>query len=444
MASTRQPRPAAQVERFGMRLLTRAGGLPVVKNNPGVRKAVERVLYVTTREGARAGQTVARRTYAARRGSGRPVRPAAGTSAGLFDLTPTDEQSMIRDVVRELAEEVLRPAGGCADEERSVSDDVRAAAAQLGLVGVGVPTELGGIAEESSATTGVLVLEELARGDMGIATSLMAPASVATALAVFGDSDQQATYLPSFVGDQPPAAAGLALMEPHPLADPLEPRTSGLRDGDEIVIDGEKALLANAAEAELFIVSARIDGEPRLVVIEPGTPGLSAMDDPAMGLRAAATSRLRLDGVRVPVSQLLGNADDLRSAVRRSRLAWSAMAVGTAQACLDQLVPYVKERHAFGEPIAHRQAVAFTISDIAIELAGLRLVVWRAASRIDQGLDAAQEVARARRLTATYASTIGSDAVQLLGGHGFVKEHANERWYRDLRGAGLLDGTLLV
>lgn len=163
-----------------------------------------------------------------------------------------------------------------------------------------------------------------------------------------------------------------------------------------------------------------------------------------MGLRAAATRRLVLEGVRVPRSGLLGTADDLVDAVRRSRLAWAAAAVGTAQAVLDQVVPYVKQRTAFGEPIGHRQAVAFTVADIAIELAGLRLLVWKAASRLDRGEDASAEIAQARQLAATYGTQIGSDGVQLLGGHGFVKEFDNERWFRDLRAAGVLEGTLLL
>jgi alkylation response protein AidB-like acyl-CoA dehydrogenase len=130
--------------------------------------------------------------------------------------------------------------------------------------------------------------------------------------------------------------------------------------------------------------------------------------------------------------------------VALSRLAWCALAVGTGQAVLDYVTAYVKDRKAFGEPISNRQAVAFAVANIAIELEGLRLCTYRAAARVDQGLPFAREVALARRLCADRGMAIGSEGVQLLGGHGFVKEHPVERWYRDLRAAGIIEGGLLV
>jgi alkylation response protein AidB-like acyl-CoA dehydrogenase len=127
-----------------------------------------------------------------------------------------------------------------------------------------------------------------------------------------------------------------------------------------------------------------------------------------------------------------------------ARLSWCALAVGTGQAALEYVSDYVKERKAFGEPISNRQAVAFTVANMAIELDGLRLATLRAAGRVDQGLECSREVALARWLCANRAMQLGSDAVQMLGGHGFVREHPVERWYRDLRAAGLMEGALLV
>jgi alkylation response protein AidB-like acyl-CoA dehydrogenase len=165
-----------------------------------------------------------------------------------------------------------------------------------------------------------------------------------------------------------------------------------------------------------------------------------------MGVRAAGTGRLILEHVQLPATALLGGgeADVYRECVALSRLAWCGLAVGTGQAVLDYVTAYVKDRKAFGEPISHRQAVAFAVANIAIELDGLRLVTYRAAARVDQGLPFAREVALARRLCADRGMAIGSEGVQLLGGHGFVKEHPVERWYRDLRAAGMLEGGLLV
>lgn len=165
-----------------------------------------------------------------------------------------------------------------------------------------------------------------------------------------------------------------------------------------------------------------------------------------MGLRAASTGRLRLDNVAVAHESLLGDAasETYATCISLARLGWCALAVGTAQAALDYLVPYVNERVAFGEPISHRQAVAFAVANTAIELEGMRLLTWRAASRAEQGKPFFEETALARRLCADKGMQIGSEAVQLLGGHGFVKEHPAERWYRDLRAIGFMEGVLLV
>ena len=150
--------------------------------------------------------------------------------------------------------------------------------------------------------------------------------------------------------------------------------------------------------------------------------------------------------MKLPASALLGEAapEVYRDAIRRSRLAWCAVALGTGQAVLDYVIPYVNDRVAFGEPISNRQAVAFTVADIGVELEGIRLATLRAASRADQGKDFARDVAVARQLVAEKGMTIGSNGLQMLGGHGFVKEHPVERWYRDLRAAGLMEGALLV
>lgn len=438
---TSTPSLAERGQRLGLRAIGRLGGLPLLRREE-VRRVVADLLRTGTRHGAEA-ELLARRTIARRPGPAAPARPRPVRRGDDVDLTPTEDQAMLRDAARELAEEVLRPAARRADVERTVADEVRVAAVDMGLHLLGVPESLGGITDERSAVTGVLVLEELARGDLGLAVALMAPAAVATAIAAYGSADQQATYLPHLAGADP-AVAALAIHEPQPLFDPFAPRTVAVRRGDRLVIDGVKSLVPYAATADLLLVSALVDGVPRLVLLEAGTPGITVEDDPAMGLRAAATARVHLRQVETSTDTLVGSPEDHRDAVYRARVAWSGAACGTAQAALDQLTPYVLEREAFGEPIAHRQAVAFALADIATELAGLRLVTWRAAARLDAGADASSLAAQARRLTARHGAAIGSQAVQLLGGHGFVRDHDNERWYRDLRGAGILKGVLLV
>jgi alkylation response protein AidB-like acyl-CoA dehydrogenase len=270
---------------------------------------------------------------------------------------------------------------------------------------------------------------------------------VSTALSLWGDADQQATYLHEFVGENVPAAA-LALLEPRPLFNPFELQTRARRANGGFVLDGVKSLVPRAGDSELFIVAAELEDSdaPALFIVEPGGKGLSIEPEPAMGIRAGATGRVILEGVKLPDTALLGEADGetFTECVHLGRLGWCALAVGTGQAVLDYLIPYVNERKAFGEPISNRQAVAFTVANVAIELDGMRLATYRAASRVDQGLPFAREVSLARRLCAERGMAIGSDGVQMLGGHGYVKEHPVERWYRDLRAAGVMEGALVV
>jgi hypothetical protein len=410
-----------------------------------LRERAERLVYSASKNGFRAAGA-AGRTFTPRKKLDEPARQAKGARAELFDLTPTDEQQMMREAIGDFATERLRPAAHDANEECAAPRELLEQANELGVTMLGVPGELDGAFEARSAVTSILVTEQLARGDMGLAVAVLAPAAVGTAIGLWGDADQQATYLPEFAGDSTPAAA-LALIEPGALFDPTNLATRARATEDGYVLDGQKALVARAADAELFVIAAELEGRgPALFVVEAKDSGIVVEPEPAMGLRAAGTGRLHLNGVKLGAGALLGDADPTTYAecVRLARLGWCALAVGTSQAVLDHVIPYVNERIAFGEPISHRQAVAFDVANVAIELDGMRLATYRAASRADQGLDNAREVALARRLATRYGMKIGSDGVQLLGGHGYTKEHPVERWYRDLRAAGLMEGAVLV
>ena len=415
----------------------------------GVRKRVEHTVFTVTRGGVRTATTAGRAFTSAGRSRQPGTRAATPPARGVFDLTPTDDEQMLVDVVAELAAEVVRPAAPEADAACATPPEVLAAATELGLPLLGVPESLGGISEERAVTAGVLVAEALAHGDLGIAVAALAPGAVATALATWGTDAQQQTYLPAFTAPQPDAGvppAALALTEPRPLFDVLEPRTVARRTADGFVLDGVKSMVPRGADAELFVVGARLDDAPVLFVVEAGTPGLSVEADPSMGVRAASLTTLTLEEVHVGDDAVLGATDGSTyvECVRLSRISWCALAVGVGQAVLDYVTPYVKEREAFGEPIAHRQSVAFMVADMAIELQAMRLLTWKAASRAAAGRDVSRDVALARQLCGTKGMQIGLDGVQLLGGHGFVKEHPVERWYRDLRAVSIMEGGVLV
>ncbi len=364
-----------------------------------------------------------------------------------FDLTPDDDQKMIVETVAEFAEEILRPAAHDADDAAAYPPSLTAKAAELGTTAISIPEDFDGIAESRSTVTNALVAEALAYGDMGLALPILAPGGVASALTHWGSAGQQATYLKEFSGSNIPQSC-VAIAEPQPLFDPTALKTIAIRTPSGFRLDGVKSLVPAAADAELFIVAAKLNGKPTLFIVEASAKGLTIKADPSMGIRGAALGRLELDKVSVPLSARLGEDEatdaDYSEAIALSRLGWAALAVGTSHAVLDYVTPYVKEREAFGEPIARRQSVAFMCANIAIELDGLRLIMWRGASRAEQGLPFAREAALAKKLGSDKGMQIGLDGVQLLGGHGFTKEHPVERWYRDLRAIGIAEGVVVL
>lgn len=425
--------------KLALRAMTKLGGSQLLADTER-RRTAERMIRSTAASGYRLAATASKHRFQRKNVNSAPQRLSAVKSS-LFDLTPTDDQRMIQETCRDFAQEMIKPAAEQCEKERLISSEIRDTAAEIGLPLLGVPADLGGIADTQSAITSVLALTELAEGDMGIAAGLMSTTAVTTALSRYGNASQQSTFLPAFTSEKP-AVGCLALLEGHPAADPLSPRLKAMRTNDELTLTGAKSLALQAEQAALFIVSASVAGRPHLVIVEAGSEGLSVSEEPAMGLRAAGCQTLYFDQVKVPASNILGSSEDLVDAIRRARLAWAACAVGVGKAALEQLIPYVKGRTAFGEPIAHRQAVAFTISTIATELEGLQLAVWRAAAQLDAGKDAKDAIGRAYYLSNKYSSEIGSHAVQLLGGHGFVKEYPNERWYRDLQSCAVMQGGL--
>ena len=364
-----------------------------------------------------------------------------------FDLTPDDEQKMIVDTVSEFAEEVLRPAAREADDAARYPADLISKAAELGITAINIPEDFDGIAAHRTTVTNALVAEALAYGDMGLALPILAPGGVASALTNWGSADQQATYLKEFAGENVPQAC-VAIAEPHPLFDPTALKTTAVRTPERL--PPERREVARAGGRQRRAVHRRRPTERQasafhrgLVVERARRQGRPEHGHPRRGAGPGRV-RQRHGSAARPAGEDAASDADYSEAVALSRLGWAALAVGTAHAVLDYVVPYVKERHAFGEPIAHRQSVAFMCANIAIELDGLRLITWRGASRAEQGLPFAREAALAKRLGTDKGMQIGLDGVQLLGGHGYTKEHPVERWYRDLRAIGVAEGVVVI
>jgi alkylation response protein AidB-like acyl-CoA dehydrogenase len=379
----------------------------------GLYEPAQKLAHGATREGFRAATTLGRRFKDVQK-LVKPARvPAPDNKSDLFDLSISEEQQMMRDMVQRFAREVMRPSAAAANDAGAVPEGFHAQLAELGLAQFAVPEQLGGAADTASPVTQALIAEDLAHGDMGLAVAALAPIGVAHALARWGSAAQQSRYLSAFAEDTPPLAT-LALCERRPAFDPLTLRTRARAEGDGYVLDGEKTLVPLAERAELLLVAAAVEGRGvGIFVLEPDTPGLTRRAEPAMGLKAAELGVVELKDVRLPASALLGGelgACDYAELVDRARLGFCAAAVGTAQAVLDYVIPYVNDRKAFGEPISHRQSVAFLAHVMCVE----------------RGME------------------IGTNGVQLLGGHGYTKEHPVERWYRDLMSIGVMEGALQV
>ena len=315
---------------LGLRWLNKLAGSDLL-DRIRIRKQVERALFTGTKNGFRSA-TAAGRTFKAAQNLTGPARQKPSKPRSLFDISPDDEQQMLQEGVRDFAEAKVRPVAKQADFDRSTPAELLDQANELGVNMLGVPEELGGVMHEQAAVTSVLIGEALAHGDMGIAYAALAPGAVATAIGHWGTPEQEATYLPAFTGEDTPAAA-LAILEPRPLFDPLKLETTARKDGEDWVLSGTKSLLARPSECELFVVAAEAeDLGPALFVIESGTSGLTVEEEPAMGLRPAATGRLLLEDVKLPATALLGEGkrEDYVECVQRARVAWCSLAVGAA------------------------------------------------------------------------------------------------------------------
>jgi alkylation response protein AidB-like acyl-CoA dehydrogenase len=429
------------IQGFALGLATRFAGSEFAEKYR-LREPANKIAYTGTKVGFQAILQAAR-PFTKSNNKAKGTRLPYAQAPALFDLNLTEEQQMIRESVQRFSREEVRPVAYEADKNAATPAALFEQFPELGLNYLSVAEEQGGAATVYDPMTGALIAEDLAHGDFSIAYALLAPMAVANAISRWGDQGQQETYLASFVDEKPPKAA-IAIQENHVLFDPTKLGTVAKSSGAGYVLNGQKAILPLAGEAEIYLVAAQLNDQPRVFIVEAGTPGLSWAHEPAMGLKAAQTGTLILENVSLPPSALLGGADfDYQSFLDLGQLHWCAMAVGTCQAVLDYVTTYANERKAFGEPISHRQSVAFMIANIAIELDAMRMLTWRACSLAQQGEDFHKAAFLARQLCAEKSMEIGTNGVQLLGGHGFTKEHPVERWYRDLRAMALMHGLHL-
>ncbi|MBW2315441.1 MAG: acyl-CoA dehydrogenase family protein [Deltaproteobacteria bacterium] len=359
----------------------------------------------------------------------------------MIDFSPNEEQQLIVDTVRQFAVNEVRPVGRECDESGEIPSAVLAQAHELGLVANGFPEAHGG-GGERSAVTGVLIAEELAWGDLSVALAILSPALTGFPVADFGTAATQAEVLPKLVGTGF-VPGSLALVEPRFDHNAFAPKTTASAEDDGYVISGEKCFVPWLDGGDHVVVTASLDGAARAFVVERNASGLKAERERNMGLQGLATAELRLDGVRVPGDALLAEGA-VRDIVTRGRVAQAAVCVGIARSAFEVARDYAKERHAFGVPIASKQAIAFKLADMSIEIDGARLLTWEAAETLDRGVDALREATLAHQQARRVALEVADGAVQVYGGHGYIREYLPELHLRNARGFSAFEALALI
>lgn len=363
----------------------------------------------------------------------------------LFDLTPTEEQQMTREVVRRFAREEMAAGARAADEAGALPDGFLLKTVDLGLNFMPIPEALGGVGAGRCPVSNVLNIEDLASGDMSMAIAALAPLSVINCIMDSGTAGQQ-ERISQALATADFSAAALAFMEPGIAFDARKLKTKAQVQADgSYILNGAKSMVAFGPEAKILLVFADAgDDGTQGFILEADTAGISFTKEDYMGLRPLPLYAMALEDVSVAATARLAENFDIERMISLGNIAIAALAVGTCQAMLDYVVPYVNEREAFGEPISNRQAVAFMVADMATEIEGLRLMTYRAAAQAEQGMDFSRSAFLAHRNAIKYGMKVGTDGVQLLGGHGFTREHPVEMWYRNLRALATLDGMLLA
>ena len=370
----------------------------------------------------------------------------------MISFKPTEEQELIRTTAREFAAAAMRDSARDADEQAALPEGFLDASWALGLTVAQIPEENGGAGMPRSPLLGAMALEELAYGDPALAMAAMAPALFAFAIVDHGTEDQKDRFLPLFC-EEKFHPASLALIEPGPLFDPLQLKTTATFSGNEWILTGKKSFVPLADSASHFLVIARngdaegADKNLEAFIVERDAAGLTISESgKSLGLRALPTASLDLDQVRVSAADRLGGDEggDIRSILDAARVGTAAVQVGLSRAVLEYATPYATERVAFGEAIGRKQAVAFMLSDMAIEIDSMRWLVWKAASELEKGVEATRSAHLASRYAAEQSMKIADNGLQVFGGHGFIREYPVEMWYRHARTLGVLEGAATV
>ncbi len=365
-----------------------------------------------------------------------------------MDMQFTDEQEMMRKVIRDFAEKEIEPEIERMEKEDRFPTEIVKRMGELGFMGIPIPTEYGGSGMDFVSY--ILAIEELSKVSATVGVILSVHTSVGTnPILYFGTEEQKQRYIPKLATGE--FVGGFALTEPGAGSDAAQLKTRAVKDGDTYILTGSKAFITNGGEADTYVTFARTGEEkgPKGIsafIIEKDTPGvIIGKKENKMGLRGSPTVELIFDQCRVHKSQLLGKEGDGFSIAMANlnigRIGIAAQALGIAQAALANSVNYAKEREQFGKPIAHQQGVSFKLADMATEVEAAKLLTYNAASLVEREMDCIKEVSMAKMYASKTAMQAAIEAVQIHGGYGYTEDYPVERLFRDAKVTEIYEGT---
>ncbi|MGP4059193.1 acyl-CoA dehydrogenase [Halobacillus sp. H74] len=365
-----------------------------------------------------------------------------------MNFTLTEEQEMLRKMVRDFAKNEVEPTAAERDEEERFDREIFDKMAELGLTGIPWPEEYGGIG--SDFVSYVIAVEELSRVCASTGVTLSAHISLASwPIYKFGSEDQKKKYLTQLASGEKLGA--YALSEPGAGSDVSSMRAQAKPNGDHYVLNGSKVWITNGGVADIYIVFAKTDPEQgsrgiSAFIVEKDTPGFSTgKKEKKLGIRSSPTTELIFEDCKIPKENLLGEEGQgfkvAMMTLDGGRNGIAAQAVGIAQGALDESISYSKEREQFGKPIANLQGISFKIADMATEIEASRLLTYQAAYLESEGLPYSKSSAMAKLFAGDTAMKVTTEAVQVHGGYGYTKDYPVERYMRDAKITQIYEGT---
>ncbi len=366
-----------------------------------------------------------------------------------MDFSLSEEQVALRDTVHEFAEKEIRPLAPELDEKSEFSWDIMRKAAKLGLTCASVPEEYGG--PGLALLDGTIIYEELAWGCVGVTGGILLNSIAILPVIISGSTELKEKYLTGLTDPDNPRLCAFGLTEPGAGSDVASMTTTATPDNGQYVLNGQKCFITNAGVAELYSIFATVDKSDGIkgitgFLVEADTPGLSiGKIEHKMGLRSSQTAELILDDVRVDAENVIGQERrgfyTAMQALDCSRPFVGALGVGVARASYEAALSYAKERVQFGQPIFKQQAISFMLADMATEIDMARLLCQRAAWMLDNGMDASKESSMSKYVSTDTAMRVATNAVQIHGGYGYMKEYPVEKWFRDAKILQIIEGT---